>query len=120
MNDEEIRQLAMQTYETAKTSITTATTTTTTTTTVNTTTANTNTVTSTNNQPTVTTSNTTIPPSTEKTVKTEQRNDGAVSDSALSSQSDHVRKRRPSMSSKAFVILGLSKKANSSSSLGKN
>ena len=58
----------------------------------------------------------TIP--SETLSKPEHRNDGTVSDSALSSQSEPIKKRRPSIQSKAFVILGLSKKANSSSSLG--
>ncbi|CAF3542722.1 unnamed protein product [Adineta steineri] len=53
-----------------------------------------------------------------KISKLDQRNDGTVSDSALSSQSETNKKRQPSMSSKALVILGLSKKANSSSNLG--
>ncbi len=56
--------------------------------------------------------------STEKTNKPEQRNDGTVSDSGLSSHGDVNRKKRPSIHSKAFVILGLSKKANSASNLG--
>jgi hypothetical protein len=51
-------------------------------------------------------------------IKPEQRNDGTVSDSILSSQPESNRKRRSSKQSKAFVILGLSKKANSSSNLG--
>ncbi len=50
--------------------------------------------------------------------KLNQRNDGTLSDSGLSTQSEPNSKRRPSKQSKAFVILGLSKKANSSSSLG--
>jgi hypothetical protein len=50
--------------------------------------------------------------------KINQRNDGTLSDSGLSTQSEPNGKRRPSKQSKAFVILGLSKKANSSSSLG--
>jgi hypothetical protein len=54
----------------------------------------------------------------DKITKPDQRNDGKLSDSGLSTQSEPNKKRRPSMSSKAFVILGLSKKANSSSSLG--
>jgi hypothetical protein len=54
----------------------------------------------------------------DKITKPDQRNDGTLSDSGLSTQSEPNKKRRPSMSSKAFVILGLSKKANSSSSLG--
>lgn len=50
--------------------------------------------------------------------KVNTRTDGAVSDSALSTQSEPNIKRRISKQSKAFVILGLSKKANSSASLG--
>ncbi|CAF3784330.1 unnamed protein product [Rotaria sordida] len=57
--------------------------------------------------------------SNTKTVKFEQKNDGSVSDSILSSQTESSKKRRPSMSSKAFVILGLSRKANSSTNIGK-
>ena len=53
-----------------------------------------------------------------KTNKPDQRQDGALSDSILSSNADSSKKRRPSMSSKALVILGLSKKANSASNLG--
>ena len=54
----------------------------------------------------------------DKITKPDQRNDGTLSDSGLSTQSESNKKRRPSMSSKAFVILGLSKKTNSSSNLG--
>lgn len=51
--------------------------------------------------------------------KTDPRNDGTLSDSVLTSQGgDSNKKRRPSMSSKALVILGLSKKTNSASNLG--
>lgn len=50
--------------------------------------------------------------------KVNSRTDGAVSDSALSTQSEPNIKRRVSKQSKAFVILGLSKKANSSANLG--
>ena len=53
-----------------------------------------------------------------KANKADQRQDGTLSDSVLSSQPDSNKKRRPSMSSKALVILGLSKKANSASNLG--
>lgn len=56
----------------------------------------------------------------DKLSKIEQRTDGTVSDSGLSSQTDSSRKRTVSKQSKAFVILGLSKKANSSSSVGIN
>jgi hypothetical protein len=50
------------------------------------------------------------------TSKSDPRNDGTLSDSVLSTES--TKKRRPSMSSKALVILGLSKKTNSASNLG--
>ncbi|CAF1114513.1 unnamed protein product [Rotaria magnacalcarata] len=97
LREEELRQLAMSTYET-RTNL------------------------DTTNKATIIKTNTVVPPSAivpdEKTVRIDQRNDGTVSDSALSSQSELIKKQRPSMSSKAFVILGLSKKANSSSSLG--
>ena len=80
-------------------------------------------------KPVTTTTNTTSPlPSTTvatttsttetKTTKSDQRQDGTLSDSGLSSQPESNKKRRPSMSSKALVILGLSKKANSASNLG--
>ena len=91
LNEEELRQMAMRTHDT------------------------------------ITISNpveidTKVPPAptipTDKTPKPDQRTDGTVSDSALTTPSEPGKKRRPSMSSKAFVILGLSKKANSSSSLG--
>jgi hypothetical protein len=76
-----------------------------------------NTTTNNNNQ-----TETKIPSSSiitnEKINKPEPRTDGTVSDSVLSSQSESNRKRKPSVQSKAFVILGLSKKANSSSNLG--
>ncbi len=94
LNEEELRQMEMRTYDT----------------TINTTTNN-------NNQ-----TETKIPSSSiitnEKINKPEPRTDGTVSDSVLSSQSESNRKRKPSVQSKAFVILGLSKKANSSSNLG--
>ena len=50
--------------------------------------------------------------------KVNPRIDGTISDSALSTQSEPGIKRRVSKQSKAFVILGLSKKANSSANLG--
>jgi hypothetical protein len=56
--------------------------------------------------------------STVKISKPDQRNDGTLSDSVLSSSTETTKKRRPSIQSKAFVILGLSKKANSSSNPG--
>ena len=52
------------------------------------------------------------------TKKLDQRTDGTQSDSALSAPTELNKKRRPSMSSKALVILGLSKNANSASNLG--
>ena len=52
------------------------------------------------------------------TSKLDTRTDGTLSDSVLSTQTDTGKKRRPSMSSKALVILGLSKKTNSASNLG--
>ena len=52
------------------------------------------------------------------TSKLDSRTDGTLSDSVLSTQTDTGKKRRPSMSSKALVILGLSKKTNSASNLG--
>lgn len=55
---------------------------------------------------------------TTGTTKVDPRNDGTVSDSVLSNQTESNKKRRPSMSSKALVILGLSKKTNSASNLG--
>ena len=54
----------------------------------------------------------------EKVVQRDQRQDGTLSDSVLSNPAESIKKRRPSMSSKALVILGLSKKANSASSIG--
>lgn len=75
----------------------------------------TNSTTNNNNKPIVPPTTTVLPiVSTEKITKT----DGTVSDSGVSSLIDTNKKRRPSKQSKAFVILGLSKKANSSSSLG--
>jgi len=81
-------------------------------TTINTTTTNNNNQTDTKTPPpsSITTN--------EKINKSEQRTDGTVSDSVLSSQPESNRKRKPSVQSKAFVILGLSKKANSSANLG--
>ncbi|CAF2707840.1 unnamed protein product [Rotaria sp. Silwood2] len=92
LNEEELRQMAMRTYDTLTNS-------------------------NIDDQTKVNEINK-KPISNEKTVKFNQPNDGSVSDSILSSQTDSNKKRRPSMSSKAFVILGLSKKANSSSNIG--
>jgi hypothetical protein len=55
---------------------------------------------------------------TTATNKSDPRNDGTLSDSVLTTQPETNKKRRPSMSSKALVILGLSKKTNSASNLG--
>jgi len=59
-----------------------------------------------------------VPTNITGTTKVDSRNDGTLSDSVLSSQPESGKKRRPSMSSKALVILGLSKKTNSASNLG--
>lgn len=92
LNEEEIRQMAMRTHDTM--------------THVPTTKTDTSVV------PTpVATSN--IPSN-----KSDPKNDGTLSDSVLSNQTESNKKRRPSMSSKALVILGLSKKTNSASNLG--
>ena len=103
LNEEELRQMAMRTHDTS-TNPATAT---------NTSTGQTTAVAA-SALATTTTANV----SNTKTGKGEQRNDGTLSDSALSTQSESNKKRQPSMSSKALVILGLSKKANSSSNLG--
>jgi hypothetical protein len=103
LNEEELRQMAMRTHDTVTTHPhTTATTTTT------------------KNESTLQTPGTPIDKVTNLigTTKVDPRNDGALSDSILSSQPDSNKKRRPSMSSKALVILGLSKKTNSTSNLG--
>lgn len=69
--------------------------------------------------PSVTTaSTTTVTPGSIPTSKLDVKNDGTLSDSVLTNQPESSKKRRPSMSSKALVILGLSKKTNSTSSLG--
>ena len=60
------------------------------------------------------------PISPDKITKIAQRTDGTVSDSGLSTQMESNRKRIASKQSKAFVILGLSKKANSSNNVGLN
>ena len=103
LNDEELRQMAMRTHDTivhpvpsTKLDITTGT-----------------------NQAITTTNKSTNPSTTATaTAKVDPRNDGTVSDSVLSNQTESNKKRRPSMSSKALVILGLSKKTNSASNLG--
>jgi len=100
LNDEELRQMAMRTHDTVVHPL-----------------------------PTVKTESTTHQSSSTTTpvdkvtnpsgqAKVDPRNDGALSDSVLSSQPESNKKRRPSMSSKALVILGLSKKTNSTSNLG--
>lgn len=93
LNEEELRQIEMRSYDT----------------TINSPINNTQTNTTVTSLPIV---------PNEKLIKTDQRNDGTVSDSVLSSSSDTTKKRRPSKQSKAFVILGLSKKANSASNFG--
>ncbi|CAF4540050.1 unnamed protein product [Rotaria sp. Silwood1] len=98
LNEEELQQMAMRTYDTV-------------------TKPNINDQTTKNETNTKTVSSSIV--SNEKTVKFNQHNDGSISDSILSSQTESNKKRRPSMSSKALVILGLSKKANSSSNIGK-
>ncbi len=97
LNEEELRQIEMRTYDT---------------------TINSNTINNNNNNQTDTkiSSSSIIP--NEKIHKPDQHNDGTLSDSVLTSQPESNKKRRPSKQSKAFVILGLSKKANSSSNLG--
>ncbi|CAF0948351.1 unnamed protein product [Adineta ricciae] len=102
LNEEELRQMAMRTHDTSTNSATTT---------------DTSTGKTIAAAPVLTTT-TTANVSNTKTGKGEQRNDGTLSDSALSTQSESNKKRQPSMSSKALVILGLSKKANSSSNLG--
>ena len=101
-NEEELRQMAMRTHDTT---------------------------TNVQSAPVVTKKepNTQVVPSTTPadkatnataTNKTDPRNDGTLSDSVLTTQPESNKKRRPSMSSKALVILGLSKKTNSASNLG--
>jgi len=94
LNEEELRQMAMRTHDT---------------TTPSTTTTQTDPNTQTPSIPIEKITNTT---------KVDSRNDGTLSDSVLSTQPESTKKRRPSMSSKALVILGLSKKTNSASNLG--
>ncbi len=94
LNEEELRQMAMRTHDTI-----------------------------TQPQTTKTDPSTQIPSPpmdkvTTNTTKVDPRNDGTLSDSVLSTQPELGKKRRPSMSSKALVILGLSKKTNSASNLG--
>lgn len=108
LNEEELRQMAMRTHDTVTThpqavAAAAATTMATSKTELNTPTPST---------PTDKLINTT------GTVKVDPRNDGTLSDSVLSTQPESNKKRRPSMSSKALVILGLSKKTNSASNLG--
>ncbi|CAF4144395.1 unnamed protein product, partial [Rotaria magnacalcarata] len=106
LNEEELRQMAMRTHDTITTTQTPQTTTSTTT----------------KNHPNTQTS---ISNTMDKLIntaapnnKSDIRNDGTLSDSILSTQPESSKKRRPSMSSKALVILGLSKKTNSASNLG--
>ncbi|CAF3463069.1 unnamed protein product [Rotaria socialis] len=100
LNEEELRQMAMRTHDTITTTQTPQTT------------NHPNTQTPTSN-PTDKLINTAAPNN-----KSDIRNDGTLSDSILSTQPESSKKRRPSMSSKALVILGLSKKTNSASNLG--
>lgn len=100
LNEEELRQMAMRTHDTGVTSSTAIG----------------------SEKPaiaaaTVATATPASPPITTST-KVDPRNDGTLSDSVLSTQPESNKKRRPSMSSKALVILGLSKKTNSTSNLG--
>ncbi|CAF0942842.1 unnamed protein product [Rotaria sp. Silwood1] len=109
LNEEELRQMAMRTHDTITTTQTTPSTITTT--------ANTK------NDPNTQISTSSSTPidkriNTSVTNKSDLRNDGTLSDSVLSTQPESNKKRRPSMSSKALVILGLSKKTNSASNLG--
>lgn len=95
LNEEELRQMAMRTHDTTP-------------------------------QPSVAVAAAAPPPTstsptakaTASVAKVDLKNDGTLSDSVLSNQPESNRKRRPSMSSKALVILGLSKKTNSTSNLG--
>lgn len=114
LNEEELRQMAMRTHDTVTThpQATTTTMTNTTTTTTTPSTTKTEPTTQTPSTPTDKLINTT------GTTKVDPRNDGTLSDSVLSTQPESNKKRRPSMSSKALVILGLSKKTNSTSNLG--
>jgi hypothetical protein len=104
LNEEELRQMAMRTHDTITHLLPTA-------------------KTVSIIQPSTASTTTTTP--AEKATnpsgtssKVDPRNDGTLSDSVLSSQPESNKKRRPSMSSKALVILGLSKKTNSASNLG--
>jgi hypothetical protein len=101
LNEEELRQMAMRTHDTIIHPQTTAT--------------------ITKPDPNTQISSTPIdkvPTNITGTTKVDSRNDGTLSDSVLSTQPESGKKRRPSMSSKALVILGLSKKTNSASNLG--
>lgn len=107
LNDEELRQMAMRTHDTiVHPSPATK---------LETTTAISQAIPTTNKS---TNPSTTTTATTTATAKVDPRNDGTVSDSGLSNQTESNKKRRPSMSSKALVILGLSKKTNSASNLG--
>ncbi|CAF2510404.1 unnamed protein product [Rotaria sp. Silwood2] len=112
LNEEELRQMAMRTHDTITTTQTAAPTPTPLTTTTNA-----------KNDPNTQISTSSSTPidklvNTSITNKSDLRNDGTLSDSVLSTQPESNKKRRPSMSSKALVILGLSKKTNSASNLG--
>ncbi|UJR09234.1 hypothetical protein I4U23_013480 [Adineta vaga] len=112
LNEEELRQIAMSTHDTVRHPPPSATAPTTTAATAAMVTGKNDTITS-----SITPGDKLI--NTAVTTKTDPRNDGTLSDSVLTSQpGESNKKRRPSMSSKALVILGLSKKTNSTSNLG--
>jgi len=102
LNEEELRQMAMRSHDTTTTN------------------PQPTTVTNTKKEPNIPTPSIPIDKVTNTTgaTKVDSRNDGTLSDSVLSAQPESNKKRRPSMSSKALVILGLSKKTNSTSNLG--
>jgi hypothetical protein len=103
LNDEELRQMAMRSHDTTTTNPQPPTT-----------------IMTTKKDPNTPTPSTPIDKITNTigAAKVDPRNDGTLSDSVLSGQTESNKKRRPSMSSKALVILGLSKKTNSTSNLG--
>jgi regulating synaptic membrane exocytosis protein 2 len=100
LNEEELRQMAMRTHDTITHPLPTA---------------KTESITQPSSSSSIPVEKTTNP---SGTAKVDPRNDGTLSDSVLSTQPESNKKRRPSMSSKALVILGLSKKTNSTSNLG--
>jgi hypothetical protein len=112
LNEEELRQMAMRTHDTTPANVQPTPT--------PTVTANTQ---KTVPPPTAAAAAAAAPPSdklinTAATSKSDSRNDGTLSDSVLTTPPESNKKRRPSMSSKALVILGLSKKTNSATNLG--